>query len=212
MKNYYNEEYFEYQRSAGILGGKINSLFLKDYISPTDRVVDFGCGGGFLLSNLDCKERVGIEINPTAAAMARENGVKTYQFVEEVPDEFTDVVISVHALEHTYNPLKQLQGLHRILKKGGKAVIIVPCESIKWKYKDNDVDQHLYTWSPMCIGNLMKLAGFEVHESKPCPCRWFRPFRDPFIKMFGYKAYFNICRVYGHFGPLSQIKVVASKK
>ncbi|MFT4073540.1 MAG: class I SAM-dependent methyltransferase [Dysgonamonadaceae bacterium] len=212
MENHYNEAYFEYQKSAGILSGKINSLFIKDFIRKDDRVLDFGCGGGFVLNNLNCKEKIGIEINPVAAAVAHENGVKVYRTVDELPDDFADVVISVHVLEHTHNPLSELKGLFRILKKGGRAVIIVPCESIKWKYKDNDIDQHLYTWSPLCIGNLMKLAGFEVSESKPCPCRWFRPFRDSFIKMFGYGSYFRLCKIYGHFGPLSQIRVVASKK
>jgi SAM-dependent methyltransferase len=173
--------------------------------------MDFGCGGGYLLKYLDCKKKVGIEINPTAIAEAQKNGVEIFQSVDDVPAAYADVVISHHALEHTENPLKELQGLHRILRAGGKAVIIVPCESIKWKYRKNDLDHHLFTWSPMCMGNLMTAAGFNVIESKPNYDRWFKPFRSTVIKLAGMKCYNFLCYLYGHFGPLTEVKVIAEK-
>ena len=174
-------------------------------------MLDFGCGGGYLLKFLNCKKKAGIEINPTAASEAKKNGVEIFQSVDDVPEEYADVVISNHALEHTENPLKELQGLHKILRTGGKAVIIVPCESIKWKYRKNDLDHHLYTWSPMCIGNLMTVAGFNVIESKRYYDRWIRPFRSTIIKLAGWKCYQLLCSLYGHFGPLSEVRVIAEK-
>jgi hypothetical protein len=41
--------------------------FYAPYIRKTDAVVDFGCGGGFLLDALDCGDKMGVEINPTHA-------------------------------------------------------------------------------------------------------------------------------------------------
>lgn len=64
-ENYYDNEYYNnYQREIGEFGGKANIFKFKKYISTNDSVLDFGCGGGFLLNNLDYKYKVGIEINP----------------------------------------------------------------------------------------------------------------------------------------------------
>ena len=51
------------------LGQSIHVKF-KRYIQQDDVMLDFGCGGGYLLKFLDCKKKVGIEINPTAIAEA----------------------------------------------------------------------------------------------------------------------------------------------
>ena len=66
-ENYYNEDYFnDYQKKIGEFGGKANLFKFEEHIKNTDNVLDFGCGGGFLLSNLDCKYKAGIEINSIA--------------------------------------------------------------------------------------------------------------------------------------------------
>jgi SAM-dependent methyltransferase len=160
---------------------------------------------------LKCKKRVAVEINPVAAAVARENGVEVYTTGDLVPDDYVDVVITCHALEHTHYPLKELEGLYRKVRKGGKAVIVVPCESIRWKYKKDDVDQHLYTWSPMSIGNLCKLAGFNVIESRPFIHFGFGGIRNVLLKVFGWKGYHFLCRIHGILGPIYQVRVIATK-
>ena len=73
-KNYYGNEYFNnYQREIGEFGGKANIFKFKKYISRNHSVLDFGCGGGFLLNNLDCKDKIGIEINPIARDYCKSN-------------------------------------------------------------------------------------------------------------------------------------------
>lgn len=47
-KNFYREEYFQYQKKTGLDNKKITEQFSK-YIDFSDSVLDFGCGGGFLL-------------------------------------------------------------------------------------------------------------------------------------------------------------------
>jgi SAM-dependent methyltransferase len=211
-KTYYNSKYFEYQRNAGVFGGLANQIFFKDYIKPNDEVLDFGCGGGFLLKNLNCKKRVGVEINPVAAEVARENGLEVYFSLDEVPDNYVDCIISCHALEHTFYPLKEMQNLYNKLRRGGKAIIVVPCEGIRWKFKKDDVDQHLYTWSPMSIGNLMTLAGFNIIESKPYYHGWITFLRPVIIKLVGWKGYHFCCKLRGYLSrSLHQIRVIATK-
>ena len=48
MKNYYDEKYFDWQRDIGSFGGWANRTKFESYISPGDRVLDFGGGGGIL--------------------------------------------------------------------------------------------------------------------------------------------------------------------
>lgn len=60
----------------------------------------------------------------------------------------------------------------RRLRLGGQIVFVVPCESISYAYVPGDVNHHLYSWSPMCIGNLFTEAGFKVIESKPYIHKW----------------------------------------
>ena len=210
-KKFYDSKYFEYQKSRGEFGGFVNQMIFRDYINENDEVLDFGCGGGFLLKNLNCKKRIGVEINPNAASLARENGVEIFMSIEEVPENLVDVIISFHALEHTHNPLNELQGLYKALKKGGKIVMVVPCESIRRKFKKDDIDQHLFTWSPMNIGNIMTLVGFEVSEVKPYYYQWIVSKRPIIVKLFGWKVYHFCCKLYGYLGPIYQVKIVAFK-
>ena len=209
---YYDSKYFEYQKKAGEIGGIYNQKIFRDFIHEDDVVVDFGCGGGYLLKNLNCKRKIGIEINSTAKVVAEENGIEVYTSSSDLPSDFADVIISNHVLEHTECPLNELKGLFRILRKGGEFVIIVPCESIKWKYKRNEPDHHLYTWSPMCIGNLLTAAGFKVIESKPYYDRYISHFRNTIIKFFGLDFYRFLCHIFGLFGPLFNVKVIAVKE
>lgn len=208
---HYDDNYFSWQASFGEFGGWADQIKFIDYISSDDTVLDFGCGGGFLLRNLICARKIGVEINLSAAAFAQKNGIEVYRNTKAVPDDFVDVVISHHVLEHTLNPLQELKILYEKLRDGGKIIFVVPCESVLNRYKPNDINNHLFSWSPMCLGNLFTEAGYSVVESKPYFHKW--PPKFEFIaRMAGRKMFEKICRVYGHISiSYSQARVVAVK-
>ena len=58
VSDHYDDNYFEWQRKSGIFGGLANTFKFKRSITSTDTVIDFGCGGGFLLLNLNCSNRL----------------------------------------------------------------------------------------------------------------------------------------------------------
>lgn len=169
---HYDARYFDWQREIGGFAGQANRFKFQSHVRPSDRVLDFGCGGGFLLAAIPCAERKGVEINPVARAEAMRNGIDAVPSSEEVPDDWADVVISNSCLEHCESPLAELKQLLRKLKPGGKFVLVVPHETIGWRYRPGDINQHIYTWSPMALGNLVALAGFDIKSVDTSKLVW----------------------------------------
>src|SRR5260370_34344625 len=77
-------KYFEWQNTNGAIAGRIEARKFKRHIKSTDNVLDFGCGGGHVLRNLDCARRVGIEINASARVAAEELGIECYDLIASV--------------------------------------------------------------------------------------------------------------------------------
>jgi SAM-dependent methyltransferase len=212
VSTHYDGRYFDWQAPQGEFGGWANQSKFRDYITPSSRVLDFGCGGGFLLKNMTCSKRVGVEVNPAAVETARANGLEVFVRVADVPDEYVDVIVSNSALEHTLQPLEELKSLYRKLQAGGKIIFVVPCESISNHYRPNDVNHHLYSWSPMAIGNLFSEAGFSVIESKAYIHKW--PPKYRLIAAIGGRPLFEVaCRIYGRVArSWFQVRVVAERR
>jgi SAM-dependent methyltransferase len=196
-RKFYGKDYFHWQSRVGAFGGWANLWKFENFISSESRVIDFGCGGGYLLRNINCKEKIGIEVNEEARRTATELGVVVYSSIEAVPDNWADVVISNHALEHCLHPLAELENIRGKLKIGGRVVFTVPCETVGRRYIANDRNHHLYSWSPGCLGNLFTEAGYIVDECKPLIHKWPKGYR--IIARIGGKRVFHICcKVYGH--------------
>lgn len=208
--SHYNKDYFAWQKSMGLLGAKLNRFLFEDFISKEDQLLDFGCGGGFLLNELPAARKIGIEINESGRNNAKELGVETVELISEVEDQWADVIISNHALEHVDQPLDIIKELSKKLKPKGKIIFVVPFERTN-SYKANDINYHLYTWSPMNLGNLFHRAGFEVNEVKVVAHKW-PPKFDKLVKLFGYKTVYTMARIYGMLNrSQTQVRIVATK-
>lgn len=211
VSEHYDKNYFTWQSSAGEFGGWANLTKFEDFIHEESVVLDFGCGGGYLLKNINYQRKIGIEINPSAAKVARENGIEVFNSCEQIPDMSLDIIISNNVLEHTLHPLSELKALHPKLKHGGIIIFVVPCESISYTYRPDDINHHLYSWSPMCIGNLFSEAGFTVIESKSYIHKW-PPMSRRVAKYGGRKIFEFLCRIYGQMRrSWFQVRIVAKK-
>ncbi|MCF7559598.1 class I SAM-dependent methyltransferase [Sabulilitoribacter multivorans] len=206
---HYNRDYFDYQKHVGTFGGKANLFKFKKYVKKDYKVIDFGSGGGYLLSNFDCKEKIGIEINPSAVKIAKGLGIKTVSDAKEIENNWADLIVSNHALEHVPCPLSEIKKLYEKLKIGGKIILVVPYEK-KNRYKPNDINFHLYTWSEMNLGNLFTSAGFVIDDVKELKHRW-PPKYFMIRKIMGEKLFNVICRIYGGISSTSQVKIIATK-
>lgn len=172
------EEYFAWQRGPGDFGAQINQHKFKHLIKPTDTVLDFGCGGGFLLKALNCARRIGVEINPVARRYASEQGVQCVTTVAEVPDGIADVIVSDHALEHVPYPIAALTELRTKLKPGGILALVVPHGGYREErhYDPHDQNHHLQSWTAQSMGNTLSEAGYHIvsigNRTHAWPGRW----------------------------------------
>src|SRR5688572_8897635 len=159
---HYQASYFNnFQKRIGEFGGRANKFMFEDHIEPHHVVMDFGCGGGFLLDNLNCRQKIGIEINPVARDYCNAiTGIKCFESLDSVTDRSIDVIISSHCLEHITNPYEIVSVLYRKLKNGGKIILVVPLDSYRHNWIKNDQNNHLYSFSPMNLGNILQGNGF----------------------------------------------------
>ncbi len=161
---YYDKQYFEWQQKMGEFGGTISANTFKPYIKDDMTVVEFGGGGGYLLRKITAKEKINIEINDVARAEAEKAGINSVKNISEIADNYADIIISTNVLEHVENPLGVLRELHSKLKDNGKIVFYVPNESCDTEYSRSEINNHLYTWNCLNIGNLFKAAGYFVYS------------------------------------------------
>ena len=87
------------------------------------KILDYGCGMGFLLSAVDNKwEKYGIDKSEYAKKIAR----KYASIVDNVEDGSMDVIINTHVIEHVDNPEELIYYFWYKLKEGGKLIITTP--------------------------------------------------------------------------------------
>jgi 2-polyprenyl-3-methyl-5-hydroxy-6-metoxy-1,4-benzoquinol methylase len=174
-KQYVNER----QETYYWKGLQINAERVLPYLTPSDTVLDFGCGPGGLLHLL--KKHVaridGLEINPAAAAMARASGCRVFSGLEEIPkDSAYDAIVTNHVLEHVRDVCGTLETLRASLKPGGRLVVVLPIDDFRTgrskRWDRNDVDHHLATWTPRLFANVLFESGFDVQECRVITTAW----------------------------------------
>jgi SAM-dependent methyltransferase len=137
------------------------------------RVLDVGCGTGDRLDVFRSKgfETYGVETSDSAN-YAREhlslNVAKGDLFSVSFPDRFFDIVTLYNVLEHTHDPTRVCDEIHRILKDDGFLVAQVPNKNslqykiFKEKWAAFDVPRDLYYFGTEILRSLLGKAGFTV--------------------------------------------------
>jgi len=166
---HYDEKYFAWQNQAIDLKARRKVGTFQPYVRPTDTVLDFGCAGGSLVAGLTAARRIGVEINDVARAAAVEQyGIEAYRSLADVADGSVDVVVTNHTLEHLASPYEALLQIAPKLKPGGKLVIVVPIDDwrAQRRWRPGDINRHLFTWTPLNLGNLLEEAGYAVGDQR----------------------------------------------
>ncbi|WPC41025.1 methyltransferase domain-containing protein [Clostridium sp. JS66] len=207
-ESYYDENYFNWQKSIGELSAKVSDL--KKYIGVNDCVLDFGSGGGYFLNNIQAKAKIGIEINDYARKFAEEMGVNSVKYIENIEDDFADVIISTSTLGHLENPLGILKALKNKLKAGGKIIVQVPHHCTNEKYQKNAINNQFFTWNELTLGNLFKQAGYFIYQVETIYSKW----PDNYLEMYermGKEEFNQLSKLVGTVEKVASIRIIAYK-
>jgi SAM-dependent methyltransferase len=151
------------------------------------RVLDIGCGRGFLLQEFHRRgwQVLGTEADDKAATHARETlklPVKVGPLdALEPPGAGFDAIVLWHVLEHLADPTATLVQVHRLLRPGGILLVGVPnfgsgeARLCRDKWFHLDVPRHLAHFTPASLGNLLQKSGLRL-----CGRGWFAPEYDIF--------------------------------
>ncbi|MEA3489083.1 MAG: class I SAM-dependent methyltransferase [Candidatus Omnitrophota bacterium] len=202
MAAYIHEEYLKQQRPL--------------------RVLDIGCNEGMMIlycrKNCSDVEFHGIDILPEKRDKSLERGYKSV-LLEDIrecpfgwPENFFDVVICSHILEHLEHPGDLLEKLSRIVRKGGLLIVGVPIgllPGILWRRhitplyspinrKEEALKRfgHVSFFSLPELKKLLKNHGFIAEEARG---DYFLRSRRFFIE--NYKWWFDLNQWYGKIFP-----------
>lgn len=96
-----------------------------------DRLLDFGCAFGFLLTVAReiGFEVSGLEVSPAGAYVKRTLGCPVYGGISELnalPVGYFGIITMIDVLEHLPDPLESMRALTRVLKPGGAVLVVTP--------------------------------------------------------------------------------------
>jgi len=162
------------------LGGHVKLL---DLVPDGSRVLDVGCSSGYLARPL--LERgctvVGIELDESAAAAARELGVEVLVGDVETlelpfPPASFDVVLCGDLIEHLRDPRRFLERARPTLRASGRLVLSTPNVANwsiraglllgRWRYTDRGIldRTHAHLFTKKTLVETLTAAGFRVIE------------------------------------------------
>jgi ubiquinone/menaquinone biosynthesis C-methylase UbiE len=140
-----------------------------------NRIVDIGCGEGITLEKLvklyPGKQVIGIDSEPENIDICQKHGLTVqYGTVYNLPFEAgsVDCVLFFEVIEHLNEPEKALEEIYRVLKPGGRLILIFPND---WMFmvsrlltgmvKEAFYDAgHIKQWTPFTIRKTIITSGF----------------------------------------------------
>jgi SAM-dependent methyltransferase len=139
------------------------------------KLLDVGCneGRGLRLYKQNGYLADGLELNETAAAVARSQGctVHAQQLEEYQPQDKYNVIVLSNVLEHSLDPKGMLRHVHRILEHGGQVWISCPnnrswLRTLFGRFWINwHVPFHVVHFSAFSLQKILEDAGFKVFEA-----------------------------------------------
>jgi 2-polyprenyl-3-methyl-5-hydroxy-6-metoxy-1,4-benzoquinol methylase len=136
-------------------------------------LLDIGSGSGEMLKRMQkLGWRVeGVEFDPQACMLARSKGLTVNLgtlAAQNYPDDHFDAIVMHHLIEHVHDPVALFKECHRILKPGGRIVVMTPnSESLLHKrflsnWRGLEPPRHLYLFSLGSIALAVEKSGLAM--------------------------------------------------
>ncbi len=143
---------------------------VERYLRPraADRVLEIGCGRGFLTRQIQriAPATTGIDLNPQAISNAVTDDLRNMDArALAFPNGVFDKIYSFHAIEHIPDLGRAFAEMDRVLKPGGRVLLVYPAEPIRGLY--------VVPTALLIFGNPLRARDLHVHKLSP---RTLRPF------------------------------------
>lgn len=175
---FYNSDYDRTTYFSPVTEKRYNELLdgFEKY-RKTGKILDLGCGYGFFLETAKKRgwEVYGTEVSSEACQICRDKGIQMHcgKFEEaEFEEELFDVVVSFEVIEHLQNPVDIVNGIQRVLRKGGLCYITTPNFNaylrykLKGKYDVIDYPNHLSYFTSKTLRKLFEEKQFKSLKTK----------------------------------------------
>lgn len=102
-----------------------------------DHILEVGCGRGFVTERVQrlCPLTEGVDVNPEAVRHGVATNLRAMSVIGlEFDDQSFDKVYSFHTIEHVQALGRALGEMERVLRPGGRLMLVYPAEPIRGLY------------------------------------------------------------------------------
>ena len=141
------------------------------------RLLDVGSGSGDFLLRMRARgwDVLGVEPDPVAAAAARRKDLDVRDGMladAALPDDTFDAIVLSHVIEHVHDPVALLSECGRVLRPGGRLVVLTPnLSSVGHRrfgpdWRGLEPPRHLHVFSLRSLAACVARVGLTVTEAR----------------------------------------------
>lgn len=172
IRELYRERFDPRERKQKNELWKIICPFLQKYFPVNGVVLDLGAGYCEFINNIQAAQKIAVDMNPDTVTYALPE-VQVHQslcaplpFIESAS---IDAVFLSNVLEHLANKdqvLEVMREIHRVLRLGGRMVILMP--NIRFAYREYwDFFDHHVPLTEKSVVEATRMAGFKTKKVIP---------------------------------------------
>ena len=145
--------------------------FFQKYIPEDATVLEIGAGYCELINNIRAMKKIALDLNPDIKKFAGDDVeavIASSTDMKLIKNESIDAVFANNFFEHLSKEdiVKTIREVNRVLKRGGKFIILQPnirfCFKDYWMFFD-----HITPLDDRSLSEILEINGFKVVECKP---------------------------------------------